>query len=80
VAAAAARVGEHELAADERVEIGSSHDDVAAVVDVAAERVEDGGVDERQRAAWPAGGTGPGSGGIAVAFQAPPPRWRPPRR
>ena len=54
--AAAACFAEHELAADEGVEIGAAHDDVAAVVEVAVERVEDGGVDERQRAAWPAGG------------------------
>ena len=73
-------LAEHELAADERVEVGSSHDDVAAVVDVAVERVEDGGVDERQRAAWPAGGEGPGSGGVAVAFQAPPGDGDAPRR
>jgi hypothetical protein len=64
-AAAAARFAERELAADEGVEVGASHDDVAAVVEVAVERVEDGGVDERQRAAWPAGG--------------PVPRWRAPR-
>jgi hypothetical protein len=54
-AAAAARVAEHELAAHERVEVGSSYDDVAAVVDVAVECVEDGGVDEREVAAWSAG-------------------------
>lgn len=41
------------------------------MVDVAAEGVEDGGVDERQRAAWPAGGEGAGCGGVAVALQAP---------
>jgi len=59
-AAAAARLAEDELVADERVEIGPAHDDVAAVVDVAAERIEDRCVDERQCAARPAGGEGPG--------------------
>src|SRR3954468_2461753 len=57
--------------ADERVEVGSTYDDVAAVVDAVAERVEDGGIAERQRAARPARGKGPGSGGVAVAFHAP---------
>ena len=59
-AAAAARLAERELAPDEGVEVGAPHDDVAAVVEVAVERVEDLGVDERQRAARPAGGEGPG--------------------
>ena len=72
-AAAAARLAERELAADERVEVGAAHDDVAAVVEVAVELVEDGGVDERQRAARPAGGERPGSGGVAVALAGPRP-------
>src|SRR5262249_2072356 len=44
--AAAARFAERELLADQRIEVGSPDDDVAAVVDVLVEGVEDGRVDQ----------------------------------
>ena len=53
-AAAADCLAERELAAHECVQIGSPDDDVAAVVEVAVEAVQDGCVDQRERAARPA--------------------------
>jgi hypothetical protein len=68
-AAAAACLAERELVADECVQVGSSDDDVAAMVEIAARVSRTAASIRASVAAWPSGGEGRRPVEVAVALQ-----------